>query len=1406
MKDQSKTKHALIQELVSLKQRIAGLEQSESERKQAEEVLRESEEKYRLIFEYSPLGLLSFDKKGVIVACNDNFVQIIGSSREKLIGLNMLNLPDKNIVSAVQQALNGSPGLYESDYSSTTAKKNTPVRCLFTPMNVGGGAITGGVGIIEDITERKRLEFELLRANENNFLNIFDNAADGILIADIESRKFYSGNPAICRMLGYSLEEIKNLGIMDIHPEKDISYVIDHFEKLAKGEMTVSRDLPVKRKDGAVIYANVNATTITLAGKTYLLGFFHDITERKEAEAKREAAFELLRKSEKYFKEITENSSDIVIITDKNGDIKYCSRSIERFTGYKPEELIGRSGFLFIHPDDVERAVVDYGKTILTTDSAIPNSFRIVCKDGSERCLEGLGKNLLDNPDVAGFIMNVRDITERRKMEAQRESALELLRQSEDKYRTILENMQESYYELDLAGNFTFVNNTVCRNLGYSKDELIGMNYRQYTDKEDLQRVFQAYSKVYLTGEPFEEFCWQVIKKDGTKMYIEGSASLKKDSVGKPIGFKGIDHDITDRKKAEEEMRQSEEKYRTILENIEDGYYEVDLAGNFTFFNDSLCRILGYSKEELMGMNNRQYTDKEHSKKLFQAFNKVYKTGEPTKEFNWQVIRKDGTKKYIEASTSLQKDSSGKPIGFRGIVRDITERRQAEFQKEEMLDSLRESDERYKALFDHSLDIVFVNDFEGRIIDANAAALNRLGYTREEIPSVNFASFLSEDQLPRALKIQQEIQETGVQKEVSEFKLRHKNGSEVYVETIGSTIISNGTPFAVHTVARDITERKRTESQKDAVIELLKESEMKYRHLYEKSRDAIVILEPPSWKFTAGNPAAIEMFKAKNEEEFVSCDPWKLSPERQPDGRASDEKAKEMIEKAVREGFNFFEWTHKRINGEEFLATVLLSRVEKGDNVFLQATVRDITRRRQEKNAIKESEERFRSIVSRSEDAIIVTDAKGKIKFMNPAAGRVFNREVESFLGTDFGLPLVDGESTEIDIFRPGKDPGVGDMYVVKTEWLGEKAHLITIRDITERKQIEVKIKKAQEALFIINNKLEERNWQNSLLSEMRELLQSCSNGQEVPAIVVSYATQLFHGTDGALFLLSDSRTALQSVASWGNFPEDVDNHIFAPDACWGLRQGRVYVVENMKTSPICPHLKQSLSNAYVCLPLIGKGELFGLLHLGTKRSAQEDDRQWDIAELKEIAVIFAEYLSLSIANIKLSEKLTSQSIRDPLTRLYNRRYMDEIIQHEILRAARQQTMIGIVMVDIDHFKQINDTYGHETGDEYLMELADFFRLKIRGSDFVFRYGGEEFMLILPESSVEDTYKYAELLRKEIKNMKIHFRGQRLPSITLSFGIAAYPDHGLDTIELIRVADKALYTAKEAGRDRVIIG
>ena len=279
-----------------------------------------------------------------------------------------------------------------------------------------------------------------------------------------------------------------------------------------------------------------------------------------------------------------------------------------------------------------------------------------------------------------------KEIGERRRVE-------EALRESEEQYRTILDNIEDGYYEVDLAGNLTFFNDSMCRIWGYPREELMGMNDRQYTDKENAKKLFQAFNKVYRTGEPSRESDWEIIRKDGTKRCIEASISLRKDSSDKPIGFRGIIRDITKRKQMEEALRQSEERYRTILEDIKETYFETDLAGRFTFVNDVGCRRLGYSREEMMGMNNRQLTDEETAKKVFQAFSEVYRTGEPRKGGEWEIIRKDGSKKVFEIWASLIRDSEGKPIGFRGTSRDISERKQAEEALKEKTEALARSNQ-----------------------------------------------------------------------------------------------------------------------------------------------------------------------------------------------------------------------------------------------------------------------------------------------------------------------------------------------------------------------------------------------------------------------------------------------------------------------------------------------------------------------------------------------------------------------------------------------------------------------------------------------------------------------------------------------------------------------------------------
>ena len=252
----------------------------------------------------------------------------------------------------------------------------------------------------------------------------------------------------------------------------------------------------------------------------------------------------------------------------------------------------------------------------------------------------------------------------------------EALREVEDKCQAIINNIEDGYYEVDLDGNFTYFNDAMALITGYSRQELIGMNNRQIMDEYHTRQVSDVFKKVYHTGLAAKAIDWELIRKDGSRCVIEVSVSLKKDLKSQPIGFLGIARDITHRKIMEQALKESERKYRTIIENIEDGYYEVDLAGNYTFFNDAITHITGYTRDELMGMNNRKYMDEYNSKQVFEVFNKVYLTGLATKALDWKLISKDGSTRFIEVSVTLKRDLNSRPIGFMGIARDVTDRRQ----------------------------------------------------------------------------------------------------------------------------------------------------------------------------------------------------------------------------------------------------------------------------------------------------------------------------------------------------------------------------------------------------------------------------------------------------------------------------------------------------------------------------------------------------------------------------------------------------------------------------------------------------------------------------------------------------------------------------------------------------------
>jgi diguanylate cyclase (GGDEF)-like protein len=255
----------------------------------------------------------------------------------------------------------------------------------------------------------------------------------------------------------------------------------------------------------------------------------------------------------------------------------------------------------------------------------------------------------------------------------------------------------------------------------------------------------------------------------------------------------------------------------------------------------------------------------------------------------------------------------------------------------------------------------------------------------------------------------------------------------------------------------------------------------------------------------------------------------------------------------------------------------------------------------------------------------------------------------------------------------------------------------------------------------------------------------------------------------------------------------------FEPESCWALRTGHPHLVLAGETTARCNHAA-GVESAYLCVPILAQGEALGILHI----QATDQNPSLGEAELS-FKTTFTAQVGLSVANIRLREALRAQSTKDPLTGLYNRRYLQEMLDREIRRAIRSEQALGVLMLDLDHFKNFNDTYGHDAGDAVLRETASFLVRSIRAEDFVCRYGGEEFVVILPTADLRAAEARAQRIRAKLRDLVILHNGRSLGLITASIGVAALPDHGTNEKELLQTADAALYRAKREGRDRVAV-
>jgi diguanylate cyclase (GGDEF)-like protein/PAS domain S-box-containing protein len=734
-------------------------------------------------------------------------------------------------------------------------------------------------------------------------------------------------------------------------------------------------------------------------------------------------------------------------------------------------------------------------------------------------------------------------------------------------------------------------------------------------------------------------------------------------------------------------LRDSEEKYRTLAENVDLGITLISSDYKIIMTNAGQGKIFGKPPRDFVGKYCFQEFEKRGEVCPHCPGAKTMATGEPM-EVDTIGVHDDGTFHYARVRTFPTYDSLGKVTGFVEVVEDTTASRLAAA-------ALEEERRLKEAILNNIPDIAWLKDKEGKFLSVNEPFATAAGVSLQEMVGKNDLDIWPPDLAKKYRADDLEVMRTKNRK-CFEEPLTDSEQRTMWIETVKTPILDeNQEVIGTTGIARDITPRRQME-------EILRESETKYRFLAENSRDLIWRMDL-NLHITYASPA-VQLLTGFTPEEFLTLGLDQiLTP-------ASFQVAQENI--------------------------VRLMEIELLEKPPLPPS------------ATLEVEQR---------------------------------RKDGSTIWIEVQATLTRGPQGEI------------------TGLMGVS------RDSTERRKARHALEQANEQLQTLVQQAEAWSRQMALFNEMSDVLQSCQTSKEAFEAIGHFVPKFFPTDAGALYLLGNSKNLLSPVVAWGQPPPAKES--FAPDDCWAMRGGRAHRVDDPASALLCKHVSASDDPAtgYLCIPLAAQGESLGILHVRFFGGATQGREAEDSETKQRLAVAIAENLALALANLKLRETLQNQAIRDPHTGLYNRRYLEETLDRELHRSRRLEAPLGVVMLDLDHFKDFNDTCGPAAGDALLIALAHTITGEISTEDIACRYGGEEFLLVMPGASLETTRERAELLRQAVQALQVKYQDRFLKAPTISLGVASFPDHGVTAEELVNAADAALYRAKKTGRDRVEI-
>ena len=854
--------------------------------------------------------------------------------------------------------------------------------------------------------------------------------------------------------------------------------------------------------------------------------------------------------------------------------------------------------------------------------------------------------------------------------------ALEL---RERRFRALIENSSDAVVLCGADGVISYASPAISRILGYASAEFVGRNWADTVHSDDRRSALDTFAQLLHEPGASRDARARARHKDGGWRWVEGTAANR---LSEPA-VQGIIlnlRDVTESKLAEDALRQSETRFRTLVEQLPAATYiaALDEASSTLYQSPQIERIVGFTVEEWSAHpelwfqqihpddRERVLTQLAHTRTTHESFRSEYR-----------LLTRDGRTAWVRDEAVIVRDEAGQPLFLQGAMFDITDRKDMENELvrhrahlEELVhartEALQASEEKQRLLINNIDELVYIvdareNPLAGKLEFVSTQSESILGYTPAEFlndPSIWLQSLHPDDVASVVARTQQLAESKDTVTRV--YRMRHKLTSEyLWLEDrVTAQVDEHGNLAKYFGVARDITGRKQAE-------EALRESEARYRLLAENVSDVIWTTDLNS-RPTYISPSITRVLGYSVEEAMNHTMAEAYTP-------ASFDKAMQILQEEMvieRSGAGaldrarLVELDLNRKDGSRVTAEVKFSFLRNADGgpVGMFALARDVTARKQVEAALREVEAGYRALVTEVNDGICVVDVRGVWTFANPALARMLGLEQpEQLVGRSIFQFATPATADELAV-------GFG---------------------------------------------------------------QSTARGQSRESFTVEFVRP-----DGA------------------------------------------HVMAELKPVPIIVG-DQTVAWRGVMRDITERERVRQQLHDASEKMTEQ------VKELRDLQV-----------------QLREQAIRDPLTQLYNRRYLNEALPREIARAQRQNQQLGLLMLDADHFKNVNDTYGHAVGDETLQMIARLIKSQLRASDFVCRYGGEEILCVLSDTTQDGAVQRADELRALIARSEVAPSNAAV-RVTVSIGVAMFPALGANMDNLLQAADAALYRAKQDGRNCV---